>query len=87
MLHPHLQLSPAHPGGEGRFPGILLLTGLGIGLFTDLAEAARKIAPVKRVYRPTPEDCSLYDRLADLRRNLYESLQDQFTGLAEFRKG
>ena len=71
---------------EGTATGILLLTGLGIGLFTDLAEAARKIAPVRKVYHPIPENRALYGRLAVLRQNIYASLQDPFTGLAEFRK-
>ena len=72
---------------EGTATGILILTGLGIGLFTDLAEAARKIAPVGKIYQPNPENRSFYDRLAGLRRDLHASLQDPFTRLAEFRKG
>jgi xylulokinase len=71
---------------EGTATGILLLTGMGIGLFTDLAEAARKVAPVRKIYQPVPENRSRYDLLAGLRQDLYASLQGPFTRLAEFRK-
>lgn len=71
---------------EGTATGIALLTGLGIGLYSDLAEAARRIAPIERIYEPNPENCFAYDRLAELRRRVYENLQENFSALAAFRE-
>jgi len=70
---------------EGTATGILLLTGLGIGLFTDLAETAREMAPAQRFYQPNPENRWAYDRLAELRRGIYQNIQEYFSALAGFR--
>jgi sugar (pentulose or hexulose) kinase len=71
---------------EGTATGILLLAGLGTGLFTDLAETARKLAPAERAYLPVSQNRSRYDSLAALRQSLFASLRDSFTALADFRR-
>ncbi len=71
---------------EGTATGIALLTGLAIGLYTDLADAARKIAPTDRVYAPNPESSVVYDRLAALRHTVYDGIKNQFASLYEFRQ-
>lgn len=70
---------------EGTATGIALLAGLGVGLYPDLATAARTIAPTDRVYSPNPRCREAYDRLAALQREVYASLRDRLAALAEFR--
>jgi sugar (pentulose or hexulose) kinase len=79
-------LSVARPElTEGTATGIALLTGLGMGWYADLAEAARRIAPVERVFEPNPLNRAFYDHLAGLRRSLYEGIRGPFQSLEEFR--
>jgi xylulokinase len=71
---------------DGTAIGIVLLTGLGIGLYSDLAGAARSIAPIGRIYEPSPENAALYDRLAELQKGLYENLRENFSALTAWRE-
>jgi sugar (pentulose or hexulose) kinase len=79
-------LSVARPRlTEGTATGIALLTGLGIGWYADLAEAARRIAPVDQIFEPAPLKKAFYDQLLELRRGLYEGIRESFQSLDEFR--
>jgi xylulokinase len=72
---------------EGTATGLLLLAGLAVGLWTDLGEAARRIAPTERTFEPDPGRHALYERLARVRRQTYEGLRDVFPTLADLRSG
>jgi sugar (pentulose or hexulose) kinase len=71
---------------EGTAIGTLLLTGLGVGLFADLGEAARQVAPVERVYTPDPRARETYERLAGVQRQIYAGACSSFGDLAQFRQ-
>lgn len=71
---------------EGTAIGISLLTGLGIGLYSDLGEAVRKINPPENIYHPNMESFAIYEEIARLRKSLYENIQDNFLRLEEFRQ-
>jgi shikimate kinase len=83
-------LAQASPGrlaalAEGTATGLLLLAGLAVGLWTDLGEAARRIAPTERTIEPDPGRHTAYTRLSGLRRQTYAGLGDVFPELAEVR--
>ena len=73
--------------------GYLLLDGKGNPITPALlwmdrrasAEAARRIAPVERVFEPNPLNRAFYDHLLGLRRILYEGIRGPFQSLDEFR--
>lgn len=71
---------------EGTAIGTLLLTGLGVGLFADLGEAARQVAPVEQVYTPDARARETYDRLAVVQRRIYAGACSSFGDLAQFRQ-
>lgn len=71
---------------EGTAIGTLLLTGLGVGLFRDLGEAARRVAPAEHVYTPNPEPQAVYDRLAAVRERVYAGACSAFEALGQFRQ-
>jgi xylulokinase len=70
---------------EGTATGIVLLAGLGVGVYRDLADAARTIAPVESVYAPDPARHRAYDELAVLRRAVYEGAREPFSALSRWR--
>jgi xylulokinase len=70
---------------EGTATGIALLTGLGIGLYKDLGEATRRIAPVEKVYEPDESKGLIYDKLGRVQGKLYEALCESFQELEEMR--
>lgn len=70
---------------EGTATGIALLTGLGIGLYRDLGEATRRIAPVDKIYEPDESSGLIYDKLGRVQGRLYEALCESFKELEEIR--
>jgi xylulokinase len=70
---------------EGTATGIALLTGLGIGLYQDLGEATRRIAPVEKTYEPDPASGLIYEKLGRLQGSVYEALCESFKELEEVR--
>jgi xylulokinase len=70
---------------EGTATGIALLTGLGLGLYKDLAEATRKIAPVEKIYEPNETNGLIYDKLGRVHGGLYQALCGSFEELKEVR--
>jgi xylulokinase len=70
---------------EGTATGIALLTGLGIGLYQDLGEATRRIAPVENLYEPNASNGLLYDKLGRVQGRVYEALCESFKELEEMR--
>ncbi len=71
---------------EGTATGIALLTGLSIGLYRDLKEATRKIAPVEKIYEPNPSAGSLYEKLGRVHGEVYEALCQSFKDLEKVRE-
>jgi xylulokinase len=72
---------------EGTATGIALLAGLGVGVYVDLAEAARTIAPVDAVYAPDPVRHQAYGALATVRRAVYAGACGPFSALSRWRVG
>ncbi len=70
---------------EGTATGIALLTGLGIGLYQDLGEATRRIAPVERTYLPDPVNGLIYEKLGRVQGRVYEALCESFKEVEEIR--
>jgi len=70
---------------EGTATGIALLTGLGIGLYQDLGEATRRIAPVEKTYVPNPANGLIYDKWGRVQAKVYKALCDSFRELDEIR--
>jgi xylulokinase len=70
---------------EGTATGIALLTGLGIGLYQDLREATRRIAPVEKTYIPNPANGLIYDKWGRVQAKVYKALCDSFRELDEIR--
>ena len=70
---------------EGTATGLLLLAGLAVGLWTDLGEAARRLAPTGRTFEPDPGRHGEYARLGALRRQVYGGLRAVFPALADLR--
>ena len=70
---------------EGTATGITLLTGLGIGLYKDLGEATRRIAPAEKTYEPKPSNGLIYEKLGQVQRSAYEALCQSFKDLEEVR--
>jgi len=70
---------------EGTATGIALLTGLGIGLYQDLGEATRRIAPVEKTYAPNPSNGLIYEKLGRVQGRVYEALCESFKELEEVR--
>jgi xylulokinase len=70
---------------EGTATGIALLTGLGIGLYQDLGEATRRIAPVENIYDPSAARGLTYDKLGRVQGRVYEALCESFKELEELR--
>jgi xylulokinase len=72
---------------EGTATGIAVLAGLGVGVYLDLAEAARTIAPVDAVYVPDPVRHQAYDALATVRQAVYAGACEPFSALNRWRVG
>ena len=70
---------------EGTATGIALLTGLGIGLYQDLEEATRRIAPVEKTYAPDPGNGLIYEKIGRVQGRVYEALCQSFKDLEEVR--
>jgi xylulokinase len=70
---------------EGTATGIALLTGLGIGLYKDLGEATRRIAPVEKTYEPNPENALVYEKLGRAQGRVYDALCESFKELEELK--
>ncbi len=70
---------------EGTATGIALLTGLSIGLYKDLREATRKIAPVEKIYEPNPSAAPTYAQLGQVQGRVYEALRQSFKDLERVR--
>ena len=71
---------------EGTATGIALLTGLGIGLYQDLQEATRRIAPVEKTYPPDPANGLIYEQLSRLHGKVYHSLSSSFEELSKVQR-
>jgi xylulokinase len=71
---------------EGTATGIALLTGLGIGLYQDLGEATRRIAPVEKIYMPDESKGLIYDKLGRVQGKVYDALCESFKELEKMRR-
>jgi xylulokinase len=71
---------------EGTATGIALLTGLGIGLYQDLTEATRRIAPVEKTYLPDSGNGLIYEELGRAQGGAYEALCQSFRDLEKVRR-
>ncbi len=71
---------------EGTATGIALLTGLGIGLYQDLGEATRRIAPVEKTYAPDPGSGLIYGKIGRVQGKVYEALCQSFKDLEKIRE-
>jgi xylulokinase len=70
---------------EGTATAVALLAGLGVGLYADLAEGARRAAPAARLFEPAPTRVEAYARLADLADRVYAGLAPCWDDLARWR--
>jgi xylulokinase len=61
--------------------GNALLAAAGIGLISDPAETARKVARVTGQYEPNPRFRERYIEMFTIYRQLYPQLKDQFAAL------
>ena len=62
------------------------MSGLGIGLYQDLREAARRLAPMERIYKPDRSKAAIYDKLRRVQERLYEAFSDSFKELEKVRR-
>jgi xylulokinase len=68
---------------EGPAFGVALLAGVGTGVWGSVAEACRATIEVVESCQPMPHNSEVYNRYYPIYRNLYSSLKDQFTAIAE----
>ena len=57
--------------------GAAICAGAGAGLYRDMAEAARMMVRIRRVYEPNPATAALYERLyCEVYQHLYQKIAD-----------
>jgi sugar (pentulose or hexulose) kinase len=71
---------------EGTVTSAALLAGLGVGLYPDLAEGARRVAPEARTFAPRAEATKEYAVLAALADRVYAALELTWDDLARLRE-
>jgi xylulokinase len=70
---------------EGTVTAAGLLAGLGVGIYADLAEGARRAAPATRVLMPRAEAAKDYAALAEVAESVYAGLEPVWPSLTELR--
>jgi xylulokinase len=71
---------------EGTVTAIALLAGVGVGLYTDLAAGARRIAPPTRVFAPQPALAADYAALAKTADAVAAGLEPSWQALTPWRR-
>lgn len=70
---------------EGTVTGVGVLAGLGVGIYADLAEGARRAAPAVRVFTPRAEATDAYAALAPAAERVSTGLEPAWESLARWR--
>lgn len=64
--------------------GAALLAGVGIGVYKDFRDAVARTVRIRKIYKPNPDNFSLYDKLYSIYREIYDNLEatyDKLTGI------
>ncbi|MFZ4614820.1 MAG: FGGY family carbohydrate kinase [Rectinemataceae bacterium] len=65
--------------------GAAIFAGVGVGIFPSIAEAAKKLVKVSKIYEPNPDAVATYNRLYEVYAKAYEALAGEvFDMLANF---
>jgi xylulokinase len=72
---------------EGTVSALAVVAGLGVGLYTDIAVATRRAAPVDRTFTPRAEATREYAELAQLVERVYAGLVPTWESLSRWRDG
>ncbi len=65
------------PASDTATPlGAAILAGVGVGLYSDFAEAVEKTITIDRIHQPNQENFSVYQKGYNLYRELYLQLKD-----------
>ena len=60
---------------EAGTAGTCMMTGVALGIYKDLYEAKEKFVKIKKIYEPNPENASLYEKLYNAYKNIYNSIR------------
>jgi xylulokinase len=71
---------------EGTVTAVALLAGLGVGLYADLEEGARRAAPAVHVFTPRDDAATDYAALAELSARVFAGLEPTWDSLARWRE-
>ncbi|UCF92044.1 MAG: FGGY-family carbohydrate kinase [Desulfobacterales bacterium] len=66
---------------EASCLGAAMAGGIGIGMFSDFAEAKKTMIRIRETVRPKPENAEVYDRIYQIYKQSYESLADVYARL------
>jgi xylulokinase len=75
------------PAGCDASFGAALLAGVGVGIFTDAADAARQCVHIRDVVEPDPEAVQVYAKLFPFYCRIHDDLARMYAELAESLDG
>ncbi len=64
---------------EGPAFGSAILAGAGVGIFSDVADAADKIVKTQKIYEPNKENAKKYDEFYNIYKELYPALKESYS--------
>jgi len=70
---------------EASCVGAAMAGGVGIGMFSDFAEAQKAMTRIRQTVRPHPQNAEIYEKTYQVYKRSYDALINVFEGLKQLR--